>query len=368
MANTTISPNMNLILPTVGVDPGPDWATNLNSSLTIIDAHNHASSSGVQITPNGLNINSDLSFNSNNAIALNSVRFTPLLAPISGSAPNLGCLYESGVDLYYNDGSGNQVRITQSGGVAGSPGSISGLTSPASATYVGGSQTFVWQSAASTAANMDMGSIILRNITAGSNGITITPPAGLSSNFTYTLPGSLPGNTSFLTVDNSGNMASNISTTAGITGSMIASQTVAFSNLAPYTGTQYSSSCGNFSSSSGAFVDITNLTVTITTKGGPVILGLMNDGSTNQSYWQMNSTAVTASSEIAVLINGTLTYRYLLYKPNNSGLPDSIIIPAPAILCADAQAAGTYTYKLQMQIAGSGTGYLQYYKLYAYEL
>lgn len=43
---------------------------------------------------------------------------------------NLGCLYESGVDLYYNDGNGNAVRITSGGAVNAS--SASGANPSAS--------------------------------------------------------------------------------------------------------------------------------------------------------------------------------------------------------------------------------------------
>lgn len=204
MPTTTTSPNMLMPLPIPGSDPGPDWATNLYNSLLIVDQHTHANGSGVQITPAGLNINSDLTMANNNLIALRTARFQ-----VQSSAPALtadkGCLYVTGVDLYFKDVSGNAVRITQSGGVAGSPGSISNLTSPASATYVSGSQTFVWQSAALTPANMDGGSVILRNVSASSYGLTLSPPAAMGANFAITLP-SLPAATKIVRMDSSGNL------------------------------------------------------------------------------------------------------------------------------------------------------------------
>src|SRR5271165_1505536 len=120
MSDFNISPNMNLPIPTVGVDPGPDWASNLNSSLTLVDQHDHTPGHGVQITPTGLNINSDLSFAGNNATGLRSTRFAVQSVLIPAVSPDLGELYVSGVDLYYNDVAGNQVRVTQSGGIAGS--------------------------------------------------------------------------------------------------------------------------------------------------------------------------------------------------------------------------------------------------------
>lgn len=205
MSNVTFTPNMNLPLPTVGVDPGPDYANNQNAGTTIIDTHDHSAGRGVPVTPNGLNITSDLSFQQNNATQLRSARLFPQAAPLSG-ATDLGCLYESGVDLYYNDGSGNQVRITQSGAVAGSPGSIANLASPASASYVSANETFVWESAASTPANMDLASLILRNLVANSKGLTLQPPNSMSANYTITLP-SLPPGQQIMTLDSSGNMS-----------------------------------------------------------------------------------------------------------------------------------------------------------------
>lgn len=202
MAGETISPNMGLVIPAPAVTFGPQWATDLNASLSSVDQHNHSPGQGVQVTPNGLDINTDLPFNGNNATQLKSTRFTSQLTPLSG-ASDLGCLYESGVDLYYNDGSGNQIRITQSGGVAGTPGSITNLTPPASATYVSATQTFVWQSAANTPANLDCESVIFRNFVASSKGLTVSAPAAMAADYNITLP-PLPVSQKFMTIDNLG--------------------------------------------------------------------------------------------------------------------------------------------------------------------
>lgn len=201
MANTTISPNMNLVIPTVGVDPGPDWATNLNASLSLIDQHDHSNGNGVKITPSGLNISSDLTFQGNNLIQARALEFQSQLSLIT----DLDALYVVSGDLYYNDGAGNQIRVTQSGSVVGPAGSITGLVSPASATYIAGSQTFVWQADANLAATMDMGSVIIRDLTTNSFGITLQAPV-LSADYSLTLP-ALPSQQSFMTLDAAGNMA-----------------------------------------------------------------------------------------------------------------------------------------------------------------
>jgi hypothetical protein len=200
-----LSPNMNLPVPVVGQEPGPNYASDINNALSLIDSHNHASGSGVQVTPSGLDINTDLPFQGNNAISLRSARFNIQVTPLSGVL-DLACIYFSGVDLYANDLNGNQIQITKSGGIAGTSGSIANLTSPASASYVAGSQTFVWQSAANTPANMDFASAIFRNLSAGSNGITVQAPLSLASSYSLTLP-NLPGSQSFMTLDASGNIS-----------------------------------------------------------------------------------------------------------------------------------------------------------------
>lgn len=206
MANTTISPNMNMPVPTVAVDPGPDWATNVDASLSIVDSHDHTPGKGVQITPNGININADLPMSNNNLTTVRSVRFFPQGSPLALPA-DLGCLYESGVDLFYNDGSGNQVRITQSGAVSGASGTITGLPSgTASASFAG--TTFAFQSATNTPASMNVGPVDIRQAVANGKGVTISANGAQPANFNLFLPTALPPDTqSSLVSDTSGNMS-----------------------------------------------------------------------------------------------------------------------------------------------------------------
>jgi len=138
MANSYLTPEMSLTVPVPGSEPGPNWAYDLNSSLTVIDTHTHSAGSGVQITPSGININTDLTFNSlNNAISLRSVRFTAQGSPLS-QVYDLGCLYVSGIDLYYNDENGNQIRLTNAGAVNAAPQFVS-ATFNSSASLIAGS-------------------------------------------------------------------------------------------------------------------------------------------------------------------------------------------------------------------------------------
>lgn len=213
MSNTFITPNMSLIVPAVDVDPGPDWANSINASLTILDQHSHVPGSGVLITPAAININTDLTFSSNNAIGLRSSRYTIQSSALSG-ASDIACFYSSGVDgdAFYNDGLGNQIRITQSGSVAGSAGTITGLPSgTASASYQSASGTFQFQQATATGANIDVASVIIRYPgsypTPSGNAIVIEAPTSLSSLYSLTLP-ALPPQLNVMTLATDGTISS----------------------------------------------------------------------------------------------------------------------------------------------------------------
>lgn len=354
MANTITSPNMNLPVPVATVDPGPDYAFNLVLCLNSIDSHNHSSGQGVPIPPGGLNINSDLTFQQNNATSLRSVRFFPQSSPLALAA-DVGCLYESGVDLYYNDGSGNQVRITQSGGVAGSPGSIASLASPASATYVSGTATFVWQSAANTPANLDAASIILRNLSASSKGLTLNPPAAMGADFSLTLP-SIPIAQSFITLDASGNFGTPVAyplPTAGI-----ANGAVTRAKLAA-VGQQVSSSSGLYTTTSTSFVTVTNLSITLTTTGRPVIVFLQSDGSGNASY--MGPSLTGQIQFLRITRNGSEIARIRVSS-------SAQIIAAFPFMQLDTPAAASNVYEVQTLLVGSGNVSCAYFQLVAYEL
>jgi len=197
MANT-ITPNMSLVVPTVGSEAGPTYANDINASLTTIDQHSHVTGSGVPITPAALNINSALSMNNQ---LLTNVQAVTLYA--QGSDASAGSLYEKGVDLYYRDGNGNVVRITQSGSVTGSSGTITGLPSgTASASY--GAGKFTFQSATSTSATIDGGSIILRNNVANSKGLTLNPPNAMAADMSFSFPPDSGTNDYVLKTDGAG--------------------------------------------------------------------------------------------------------------------------------------------------------------------
>lgn len=148
----TTSPNMGLIVPvaSTGVtgtgDPGPGYAQNISTDLlSTIDAHNHAPGNGVQITPAGMNISADLTFNSNNATSLRAARFTNQASGLNGVA-DVGELYVLSGNLWYVTSSAVQVQITNGGGLAtgitGGPGAQGAV-----GTFTGSifTPTAIWQ-------------------------------------------------------------------------------------------------------------------------------------------------------------------------------------------------------------------------------
>lgn len=372
MADFTISPNMNLVIPTVSVDPGPNWAENLNSSLALVDQHDHSSGNGVPVTPAGLNISSDLSFKTtNSAIDLLSTVYTPQSAVLGPLLTRR--LYVVGDDLYYNDGLGNQIRITQSGGVAGSPGSIANLTSPASATYVSGSSTFVWQSDANTPANMDAASFVLRNLTANSKGLTLSPPNAMAADYTIVLP-ALPGSgTKFVSLDSSGNMGASIAAdnttlevssntlqvkAGGIGTNQLANTGVTYGKLQASSFTQ-SSACSVYNMTT-SFADVTNLSISFTSTGRPLWVGLIPSGGVGLSVIQTNNNAYGV---IRFIQNGVAAADLQTAQQGNSPLGGFFII-------ASGLVPGVNTFKVQAFVTATGAfpSYISNAILAAYEI
>lgn len=205
MASIT-SPNMSLVIPTAGTQPGPEYAYNINTSLTLIDQHDHSPGRGVQITPAGLDINSDLSLNSNSLIDALTVVFTA--SDSASTAPMSLSIAPGGEsppqqDLWYTPDTGVPIQITKNGQVNVIASSIEGET------YAAG--TFFWTQAQdalpTTPANFDIGSIVLRPNTAlTAFGVQLVPPSAISSQYSINLP-LLPASQKIMTLDNSGNMA-----------------------------------------------------------------------------------------------------------------------------------------------------------------
>jgi hypothetical protein len=267
MPNT--SPNMKLPIPIPGVDTGLTWENSLVSCLTLIDQHMHAPNYGVQIPSSGLNINGTLSINNQYLTSIGGLFLTQYASPISSSL--LSVLYSgngASGDLFYNDGAGNQVRITEGGAVNATSSGISSGT--ATAAFSAG--LLVVNSATNTPANIQGASLLLGNNLANSKYLTLSPPSSMASNISMMLP-TIPVSTSFLQMDSSGNMSGAVPTSQGLTGSNLANNTIGSQqrliNIATSPGSG-SVSVGN---------SLTQITTnfSLTTSGNPVDLSLTSD-------------------------------------------------------------------------------------------
>lgn len=373
------SPNMNLPVPVPTVTDGPQYAIDEVSCFNKIDSHDHTAGQGVPIPTSGLNINSDLPMNGN---AISSCKLLTLQAQSPAPSTNAS-VYNVGGELYYRDGAGNPVQITSGGSVAGASGNITGLASPASASYSSIGSVFVFQSNTAVAANMDVRNLYLRNSSAGSFRMQLQPPAAMAADIDIVLP-SLPSSQKIMTLDASGNMAapyvvdnSTIEVSAntiqvkndGITTLKILNGNVTKPKLAA-VGQQISSSCGSFTTTSLTPVAVTNLSVTITTTGRPVVVTLIPDGSGTGSYIGSSKSSTTSTSGLIYIERTGITSgsNACLIGADGASGNLNVKVPVGSISLLDVPLAGTYTYSISASGGFSNALTVANAKLIAYEL
>jgi len=133
-------------------------------------------------------------------------------------------------------------------------------------------------------------------------------------------------------------------------------------------GQQVSSSSGTFVTSSTSRVDVTNLTVTITTTGRPVILKIVSDGSLASECYIARSSA-THSANLYLMRGATDISIHNIYILANGAT--AVGQTFSVYDHVDVVAAGTYTYKYQVINISSGgtpTITMSNLKLVAFEL
>ena len=363
----TTSANMGLQIPTIGVDSGLAWEQAINSNTGIIDQHNHTPGFGNPITPSGININADLLFNGYNATLLRSDRFQ-VQSTLLSQASDIGCIYVSGVDLYYNDISGNKIKLTSGGAVNATSTGISSGT--ASASFV--SSTLVVNAAATTPANIQSASILLGNTgVAGSKYLSLSPPSALAANYALVLP-TVPSVTSIMALDTSGNMSApytvdnstiEISTNIikvkpqGITNTELAANAVETVNILPQSVTSdvLASTVGDNSGSvgyqrvtSGSYTTIAT-TVVGFSGNRSVLVSFQPDGtSTNESYLH-STTAASLKLNVAVTgVNNDVAFWALTFGNNLTNL--QIVLP----LAVYGLGSQNYTFTLSGKVTTTG--------------
>ncbi len=130
-------------------------------------------------------------------------------------------------------------------------------------------------------------------------------------------------------------------------------------SVTPTINYQISSSSNLFTSSSTTPVDVTNLTVTITTIGNPVELFLIPEGTGADTGLIEITEANTDSIGVTIRLDrgGVAIFDQSLAIQCQSGsaTTDPLInVPASCVKFLDTPAAGTYTYKIQIDNQTAG--------------
>lgn len=210
--STINTPYMNLNLPVPTSEPGPQWAVELNAALGLVDSHNHSTGQGAPILAASININSDLAFNNNNLNTVRSMRFQNQGSPLSLPA-DVTSIYASGGDLWYNNLSGQQVKITSGATLnAGSIGGIGGdyTTSGALELYTSATTSYSFTTDGTQLANMFNGAMKIYRTGTSDFGVTLQAPSSLSASYILTLLTGLPSSQTALSVSSTGQISAGI--------------------------------------------------------------------------------------------------------------------------------------------------------------
>lgn len=131
---------------------------------------------------------------------------------------------------------------------------------------------------------------------------------------------------------------------------------------------QISTSSGSFTTTSTSFTAVTNLSVTITTTGRPVIIQLIPDGNTSTgSYVRYDFGSGTNPGAMQFLRDASAINQFEVGMQTASVL--TYLSPS-SYMFFEVPGAGTYTYTVQVRVTsgGSGTFDVVNAKLLAYEI
>ncbi len=176
--------------------------------------------------------------------------------------------------------------------------------------------------------------------------VNLAAPAGLAADYTLTLPGALPGDQEVFLVSASGVI------------------TVYPKNYVS------SSAIVSFSTSSASYVDVTNMTVTLTSSGRPVYIGFNSDGAPTNGISTGFPGGVSSDATIAVLRNGAIIAEFGFGGMFNGATPIILRNSPRSFDYLDVNApAGSNTYKMQMKYnSGSNSAVVAHTIMNAYEI
>lgn len=364
------TPNMNLLLPDPTITPGPTYASENDTAFFVVDQHDHTLGKGVPIPSNAININNDLPFNGFNAVSLRSTRYTAQSAPLSLPA-DLNAIYSVNGNLYWNNQIGQQVQITSGASLnASSIGGIGGdyVGSGALEFYTSADKTFTFWSSTNVPANLDAGSVTIRNITSGSFGITLGSNGTIPANYSIQLPpDNTSGTPSFLTYDTSNNITVGPAITGGITGTNVATNTLTLTNFTPRTIVLAPTAgsvgqivrSGSITASTTSIAATTLATLTLTTNGGPVMIRMggfpMGSGGVQSALY---ISGLTGGGEGSVVFdNITTSLAVAIHTVTSETAGAQLNFPASGFSAFDYTvigSPGTYTYTVSISNTAGG--------------
>jgi hypothetical protein len=225
------------------------------------------------------------------------------------------------------------------------------------------------------------------------NTLTLIPSATLSTNYSVTLPSAPPVSTKIVSMDSAGTVSAvydvdnstieissnNLQvkdlgiTTAkldnlSVTNAKIADATIEKTKLAPL-GQAVSASSGAFTTSSSSYVVVTNLSFSFTTTGRPVMVLLINDGSGNDSEFDiLRSGSDIAIGAVRFMRNSVAQASYRVRNAATGVSGIGIGCATPPYFFDESPPAGSNSYEVQVKMVTAGTFAVAYFKLVAYEL
>ena len=195
-------------IPAVGSTAGPTYATNVNTVLTGILDDLEPSVKAAE-----LNINGDLEINGNNITEILAAQLAAQGSVLSGASHALK-VYSTAGNLYWVNGGGTSVRITDGTGIDATNvdgiGGDYGGANPANLRYtsVGTFYDVLSDEAPNDVyAYLQTGDLRVHEVSAGliSNYVALKSPTSLGATYTWTLPGALPtSGTRLMTIDSTG--------------------------------------------------------------------------------------------------------------------------------------------------------------------
>lgn len=164
----------------------------------------------------------------------------------------------------------------------------------------------------------------------------------------------------------------------GLVGTGLKDDSMPFSKLSPVRGEEIATVSGGTFNTSTSFVTVANVTVTITTRGRPVFVGItakQNSNSFLGSYYPSPNNGTNPEARFQILRGATVIASWRLeLEVATSQSPLFLLVPASLFTVDDNDgaglAAGTYTYTFQQRSVTGGNNVAQTdgLRMIAYEL